>query len=516
MITTHAQGVNTVDDEAVLFSFDDHSWPFVQAGRIVMTQPTKYAGNPVMRRGGPRDPDQTSCRLGGTVMIENGKFRMWYVGTRGYGNLPEDKKWEGLDLPLSHQPGDFPKIQSLCYAESDDGVHWTKPDLGYNRNAIKNENMEDNSSFVIKDAQTGEYVIGVHDFPHGTWDPESKMMRVRAFAGEMRLYTSPDGLNLTPVGQGDACPFQFEGGAFFHFQGHYFIGGQGTRLREPRIEGDDHPPGKRTMCTMKSRDWRHWPRGVVYAPMFSGFGAMQNHAGVVCTPRGNVCLGMTGRFQPGESDYRSFNCDLGFAISNDGAHWREPVPNGVYVAYDEEESWEPGLRQSTIEGTFMRQSGPMLDVGDETWIYYSAATMGGNTNYRNYQVGLMTIQRDRFGYMKLPTWGESTYHRYEEMDIHDPAIEMFSCTIECDAPAKLELNYSAGDDATPTTVALWDEDRVNTLTGYTHEDCSPLSGDSLREGVTWKNHDTLPVGQRFTIEIVAGKKARFYCAYIRH
>ena len=36
-------------------------------------------------------------------------------------------------------------------------------------------------------------------------------------------------------------------------------------------------------------------------------------------------LGMTGRFAPAASSYRNFNCDLGFVISNDGLHWREPV-----------------------------------------------------------------------------------------------------------------------------------------------------------------------------------------------
>jgi len=35
MITTHAQAVNSVDDEAVLFSFDYCSWPFVTGGRIL-------------------------------------------------------------------------------------------------------------------------------------------------------------------------------------------------------------------------------------------------------------------------------------------------------------------------------------------------------------------------------------------------------------------------------------------------------------------------------------------------
>ena len=51
---------------------------------------------------------------------------------------------------------------------------------------------------------------------------------------------------------------------------------------------------------------------------------MENRGGGDCTPRGNVCLGM-GRFAPAAGGYRNFNSDLGFVISNDGLHWREPV-----------------------------------------------------------------------------------------------------------------------------------------------------------------------------------------------
>ena len=38
---------------------------------------------------------------------------------------------------------------------------------------------------------------------------------------------------------------------------------------------------------------------------------MENRGGGDCTPRGNVCLGMTGRFAPAADGYRNFNCDLG-------------------------------------------------------------------------------------------------------------------------------------------------------------------------------------------------------------
>ncbi len=410
MITTYTQATNTVGDEAVLFSFDDCSWPFVTGGRIVLTRPTKYPGNPVLRHGGSGDPDEISARLGGTVLAEDGKFRMWYVGTRKFGRLPGDGNWEGEDLPLSHQLGEFEKIQSLCYAESDDGLIWMKPKLGERGNAIETDNMEDNASFVLRDRDTGEYIIVVADMPAG--QREGDWYRVRRFIGPLRIYSSPDGLNLTPIGEGESTPHSFEGGAFSHFQGHYFLGGQTSGTMPPRMEGEEPLAGHRAMSTLKTKDWRHWPDGLCHQPFYAGFGDKQNHGGVVCTPRGNVCLGMTGRFAPAEGGYRNFNCDLGFVLSNDGLHWREPVPNCLYVAYDQEETWAPGLRQSEAEGTFMRQSGPFLEVGDETWMYYSAATMGGNTNYRNYMIGLMTIPRDRFGYMERLVWDQRWTKRH--------------------------------------------------------------------------------------------------------
>jgi len=45
------------------------------------------------------------------------------------------------------------------------------------------------------------------------------------------------------------------------------------------------------MITLKTRGWRLWPDGVCHQPFYTGFDDMENRGGVVCTPRGNVCLG---------------------------------------------------------------------------------------------------------------------------------------------------------------------------------------------------------------------------------
>lgn len=62
---------------------------------------------------GSTGPWDAAYNMGiGTVMIEDGLFRMWYQGLR----VPETHR-EGCDLPFA------------CYAESEDGIHWRKPDL---------------------------------------------------------------------------------------------------------------------------------------------------------------------------------------------------------------------------------------------------------------------------------------------------------------------------------------------------------------------------------------------------
>ena len=69
----------------------------------VWHQPQKYL-EPVMK---PAYPWEGWCPcLYGTVLRIQGAFRMWYVGTRNSSN------------------------PCICYAESADGVHWERPELG--------------------------------------------------------------------------------------------------------------------------------------------------------------------------------------------------------------------------------------------------------------------------------------------------------------------------------------------------------------------------------------------------
>jgi hypothetical protein len=94
-----------------LFAFDDHAIPFRSNLDLTLLPGVKYSGNPVLKRGAPGAPDARWARLwAGTVLHDQGRFRMWYSGA---GSIEE---WMKLQF-------------SMLYAESDDGLNWTKPSL---------------------------------------------------------------------------------------------------------------------------------------------------------------------------------------------------------------------------------------------------------------------------------------------------------------------------------------------------------------------------------------------------
>ena len=72
--------------------------------RIHTEQIHKYKSNPVIR---PDKPWEEDVHIYGNVLYINGKYHIWYFA-----------RCEQYD------------VKSVCYARSNDGIHWEKPDLG--------------------------------------------------------------------------------------------------------------------------------------------------------------------------------------------------------------------------------------------------------------------------------------------------------------------------------------------------------------------------------------------------
>jgi hypothetical protein len=64
-------------DEATLFAFDDVAIPFTHNLRLSRHPPWKHPANPVLPRGEPGTPDAFGVQFYGSILRDEGKFRMW-------------------------------------------------------------------------------------------------------------------------------------------------------------------------------------------------------------------------------------------------------------------------------------------------------------------------------------------------------------------------------------------------------------------------------------------------------
>jgi hypothetical protein len=112
------------------------------------------------------------------IIPDAGKFRMWYQGAH----------WQ-VD------PGDQKKTHPyhICYAESDDGIHWTKPNLGL----VEVDGSKENNIVI-----TGVYdnFTPLRD-DNPKCDPQAKYKALGQSRDGLIAWQSPDGIHWKRLGE---------------------------------------------------------------------------------------------------------------------------------------------------------------------------------------------------------------------------------------------------------------------------------------------------------------------------
>jgi hypothetical protein len=131
----------------------------------------------------------------------------------------------------------------------------------------------------------------------------------------------------------------------------------------------------------------------------------QMHMGAGLWNRGNVMIGLHGMWQDadekppaGKSWNLGVHVDLGLMISNDGVHFREPVPGFKIIPRGKEGEWDD---------VAILQGHAFVNEGDQTMIWYSHWDTGGVLE--NMDIGLATLRRDGFGSLS-PKVSENDAH----------------------------------------------------------------------------------------------------------
>lgn len=320
-------------DELTLFAFDQVSIPSVQNLKLEMRDPVKHPANPVVPRGGAGDPDSWAVQFYGSVIKVGDTYRMWYCAVSA-----EERE---------QHTGSTSALWRVAYAESTDGVTWVKPSLGlveFQGGTDNNLVRLDPAIGVLNlkvlyepdDHPSRRYKMGCHVY----WQNRGNRH------GTLAVYASPDGLNWTSLT--DIAPVDAEMvpdelllpalhaepvGGLYKWKGTYYASGQNAN---PSIR----PYHGRVGRAWESGDFAHWQQTSTVAwvrhqqhtllgPGRSLDGE-QHHEGISVWNRGNILLGVVGQWH-GDMSWQNVTIDLGFLVSNDGLHFREPAHEWTFI-----------------------------------------------------------------------------------------------------------------------------------------------------------------------------------------
>ena len=512
--------------QQTLLAIDDVSLPLRKNVCLYLNKPTVRA-EPVLLPS-PVDsdaPDNLAAHFYGTVLHDCDRFRMWYYACHRGTNLDWSKhKKQQIAKPadwlMDLQEGYEFYAGPLCYAESDDGISWSKPALNQvvfkgssDNNALDLPHTIVSGATVIRDDEDPDparrYKMIYQFFPDQS-DPDIDAYGVLP---SIACAVSADGLHWEVT----TLPFvgQFvEHCSFIQHDGKFIVHSQvfpGTPWSGAYTEGG--AAGGRTGIAHTSYDFDHWPDLWEWAFALpeeqdpSKRGAEnpydQVHLGVGAASFGNVCVGIYGLWhsQASGDDFGKISGDLGLVVSNDGIRFREPgaAPGQVFIDRDDSTA-TPAVGHDFP--TVLCQGNGILNVGDETRIYHGRwRNVGQNAedvvSHYHAEVALATLPRDRWGALGLnPEVLQGT---------------ICSAPVEIPLPGEIQINATGVEGL---SVELLDEWFVP-IPGFS--DGRTDGPDGLDCRVRW-SEAALPTGKplRIQIKMCASEQVspRVYALYI--
>src|SRR2546427_1769213 len=99
--------------QVVLLSIDERAFPLRHNLSLFLTKPEVRREPVLAPLTSPDAPDNSAAHFNGTVLHENGRFSMWYYAVHA----------------IANKAGSV-RASPVCYAESSDGISWSRPNLG--------------------------------------------------------------------------------------------------------------------------------------------------------------------------------------------------------------------------------------------------------------------------------------------------------------------------------------------------------------------------------------------------
>jgi len=408
---------------------------------LTVCEAVKHSDNPIVRCGGLDAPDERRCHFDGSVYYLDGQFHMWYWAFPG----------------------------GKAYARSDDGIRWTKPNLGL----VEFRGDKDNNLVPMPGRPM---IFRDPDDP----DPSRRFKKAVSTHKERdQLWTvaySPDGFHWETVDQPQPTNWEnAESQILTRIGEKWIIYTQGLTGLGRTVMAFHSP----TLAVPPSE----WKKTVAWT-MQDKYGIYQAHHGIKPWVRPGLIIGVFGIFH-NRHELIDTTAELGFVLSHDGLKWWEPWPLATLVRRGPAGSWD---------SMFLIQGYPcFVNVRDRTFLYY-AGTPNGNGGDR-MQIGLATLRRDGFGYLGIDigwTYTQPTPRVASFVTVpirlHDKASERVLLNVD---------NLDADREQTVQVELLDQSGRA--VPGYTRTDADPVAADGIAVPATWRGSPSL---QNVTNDII--------------
>jgi hypothetical protein len=473
-----------------LLFVDDHHVLYRSGTRRFVRPADRRATTAMIRQEKPWE-----LAIGWTSIYRNpktGKYQLWY---QGYGGVPvEDKRMECV----------------VCYAESDDGLTFIKPELDlfpfeggfaktnivldgsgvygdrYCNSVLVDEREPDPKrrykmayyDWVLKNGrpEAGLHVAFSPDGIHWTKHPEAPLYPTAFGAQRMQPpFTDEDGYVEVPV---KGKPSKK------HWNLPLTMSDASDVFYDPKREvfaiygkaWIDSPIGghawKHAMMRSESKDFLHWSKAeFILAPDDLDPPHVEFHTSPVFYYH-DCYFSLNQILNRGEGG----GIDLELMTSRNGTSWDRSFRKTFFL---------PRSESGGFDSRAMFSNSTPVILDDEIRFYYGAysqSPIGGVSAATRPQsgVGMASIPRDRFaGIRPVEKSDQPTMGKFPVENIGQITLK----PLDLSGAAAMTLNADAARGKVRVEVLNEDGFRVP---GFTADDAQPITGDELRHEVAWK------------------------------
>ena len=371
----------------------------------------------------------------------DGLFKMWYRTANP--DHPERQGWYATTF-------------LRCYATSEDGVHWTRPNLGLFEHRHSTENN-------ILDEYGGDGIL--HSVVLDLDDPDSarryKSLGFCDVPDAAGTYTgfSADGLRWQ---RGNCVASTTRAADGASLVGRHPLTGKWMAIIRPRTL-----PKRRFIGVSFSDDFATWPDPQVALATDHHDPPDDQFDNLTAAWLDTYFVGIIGVFhtRPDEQTY-----DGQLAFSHDGVHWHRADRRPV-LALSPSGRWDDSMvRPCSI-----------IRRGDDLYIYYSGANRGqGTVDVQVPAIGSRAggkVVAGSIGLIQMPV------HRFAAIEPIGAGAGRATTRFISAHEATLRLNA----DASHGSIRVQMRDATGKpLPGLSFEDCIPVTGNSTDLEVKWK------------------------------